>query len=177
MWPWPNLQVQKKESNMYLRNIQRNKLPSWLHQLRSLCRDKRLWNENVPQWEEMKRSLTATDGSLRTSSGPNSFCLQTKCDFQETGTHCGETRLLVPGSDSRQIKHRLTFCRGRNLAPQWWWYCHYNLSVFFQILLVFWQVSSLLNPELISFISSSPLLLKRKMLPMPLCYTWIDGLV
>lgn len=34
-----------------------------------------------------------------------------------SGTHCSKTRLLVPGSDSRQVKHTLPLCRERNLVP------------------------------------------------------------
>lgn len=47
--------AEKREQSLPWGHIQRSKLPSWLHRLRSLCRDEWHWNENVPLWGERKR--------------------------------------------------------------------------------------------------------------------------
>lgn len=47
--------AEKREQSIFQEHIQRSKLPSCLHQLRSPCKDEWFWNENAPLWEERKR--------------------------------------------------------------------------------------------------------------------------
>lgn len=100
MWLWPNLQVQRDPISWEY--IRRSKMSSWLHQLRSLCRVEWLWNENVPQWEKMKRDHYCPWWLSEDIKWTKQFLLANQMWFPgNSGTHCGETRLLVPGSKSR----------------------------------------------------------------------------
>ena len=58
-WPWPNLQVQRKENNPLPRgHIQRSKLPSCLHWLMPLRRDARCWERQLCLGEKRGKELT-----------------------------------------------------------------------------------------------------------------------
>lgn len=116
MWLWPNLQLQKKESNPYLGDTSRgaNYHPGYTGS--GLFAEMNGTGMKMCLCEE--REVTHCHWWFcKDINWTKQFLLANQMGFLgNSGTHHDETRLLVPGSNSRQIKHSLTFCRGRNLA-------------------------------------------------------------
>lgn len=118
MWLWPNLQLQKKESNPYLGDTSRgaNCHPGYTGS--GLFAEMNGTGMKMCFCEERGREVTHCHWWFcKDIDWTKQFLLANQMGFLgNSGTHHDETRLLVPGSNSRQIKHSLTFCRGRNLA-------------------------------------------------------------